>query len=62
MKRNRPRRKKNKGQAIIEYVLIIAIVVVASVAILGVLWWLGNSMSDQKPDAGEVRMEIEHVL
>ena len=36
MKRNRPRRKKNKGQAIIEYVLIIAIVVVASVAILGV--------------------------
>ena len=37
---NRPQRKsarkRNKGQAIIEYVLIIAIVVVASVAILGV--------------------------
>lgn len=32
------------------------------VAILGVLWWLGNSMSDQKPEPGEVRMEIEHVL
>jgi uncharacterized protein (UPF0333 family) len=30
------RNKRNKGQAIIEYVLIIAIVVVASVAILGV--------------------------
>lgn len=30
------KRKRNKGQAIIEYVLIIAIVVVASVAILGV--------------------------
>ena len=29
-------RNKRKGQAIIEYVLIIAIVVVASVAILGV--------------------------
>ncbi len=32
------------------------------VAILGVLWWLGTSMSDQKAEAGEVRMEIEHVL
>ena len=30
------KRKRNRGQAIIEYVLIIAIVVVASVAILGV--------------------------
>ena len=36
MKKQRQSRKKNKGQAIIEYVLIIAIVVVASVAILGV--------------------------
>lgn len=35
MKRNR-NRKRNRGQAIIEYVLIIAIVVVASVAVLGI--------------------------
>ena len=38
------------------------ILAVLSVAVLGVLWWLGNSMSDQKPDSGEARMEIEHVL
>jgi len=40
--------------------LIILVIIIA--AILGALWWLGNSMSDQKPEAGEVRMEIEHVL
>ena len=40
--------------------LIILVIIIA--AVLGVLWWLGNSMSDQKPESGEVRMEIEHVL
>ncbi|MEO0607836.1 MAG: hypothetical protein AAFY82_06360 [Pseudomonadota bacterium] len=40
--------------------LIILIVII--VAVIGVLWWLGNSMSDQKPQEGETRMEIEHVL
>jgi len=42
-----------------KWLIILTILVVA---VLGALWWLGNSMSDQKPDAGEVRMEIEHVL
>jgi hypothetical protein len=32
----RKRKKRNAGQAIVEYILIIAIVVVASVAILGI--------------------------
>lgn len=40
--------------------LILLIVLV--VAALGVLWWLGNSLDKQKPDNGEVRMEIEHVF
>jgi Flp pilus assembly pilin Flp len=33
---HRKRKKRNAGQAIVEYILIIAIVVVASVAILGI--------------------------
>ena len=32
------------------------------VAILGVLWWLGQSYAKQQPEAGEVRMEIEHAF
>ena len=32
------------------------------VAVLGVLWWLGSSLDAHKPEAGEARMEIEHVL
>lgn len=31
-------------------------------AIIGILWWLGNSANAHKPDTGEVRTEIEHVL
>lgn len=42
-----------------KWLIILALLVIG---VLGVLWWLGNSMSDQKPEAGEVRMEIEHVL
>lgn len=42
-----------------KWLIILTILVVA---VLGALWWLGNSMQDQKPEPGEVRMEIEHVL
>lgn len=42
-----------------KWLIILAFLIVA---VLGVLWWLGNSMSDQKPEAGEARMEIDHVL
>lgn len=42
-----------------KWLIILAVI---ATAILGVLWWLGNSMSDQKPEPGEVRTEIEHVL
>ena len=42
-----------------KWLIILALLIVS---VLGVLWWLGNSMSDQKPEAGEARMEIEHVL
>lgn len=31
-------------------------------AIAGILWWLGASLEDEKPDSGEVRLEIESVL
>jgi len=29
---------------------------------VGVLWWLGQSFEADKPEAGEVRTEIEHVF
>ncbi|MEL6723747.1 MAG: hypothetical protein AAFP81_09960 [Pseudomonadota bacterium] len=32
------------------------------VAVVAVLWWLGNSVNAHKPEPGEVRTEIEHVL
>ncbi len=32
------------------------------VAVLAVIWWLGNSANAHKPEPGEARMEIEHVL
>lgn len=35
---------------------------VLAVAILGTLWWLGQSLNAQKPADGEVRQEIEHVF
>ncbi|MFN3213159.1 MAG: hypothetical protein ACE37M_08645 [Henriciella sp.] len=40
--------------------LIILLVIL--VAVFGVLWWLGSSLEEHKPEAGETRMEIEHVL
>ncbi|MEM9224884.1 MAG: hypothetical protein AAGA24_00105 [Pseudomonadota bacterium] len=40
--------------------LILLLLVVG--AILGALWWLGQSLNADKPAAGEVRMEIENVL
>ena len=42
-----------------KWLIILALL---SVAILATLWWLGNSMNAHKPEPGEVRMEIEHVL
>lgn len=40
--------------------LILLLLVVG--AIVGTLWWLGQSLNADKPPAGEVRMEIENVL
>ncbi len=40
--------------------LIILVVLISLV--FGVLWWLGQSLNQQKPADGEVRMEIEHVF
>lgn len=36
--------------------------VVLIIAVFGVLWWLGNSLEQQRPADGEVRMEIDHVF
>lgn len=36
--------------------------VLIGISILAALWWLGNSANAHKPEAGETRMEIEHVL
>lgn len=38
------------------------LILLIALAIFGVLWWLGNSYDAQRPDAGEVRMEIDHVF
>lgn len=38
------------------------ILVILGVAVLGVLWWLGQSLNAHKPADGEVRMEIDHVF
>ena len=32
------------------------------IAIVGTLWWLGTEVDNSRPDAGEVRMEIENVF
>ena len=40
--------------------LIILLILV--LAVLGALWWLGNSLDQQRPADGEVRMEIDHVF
>jgi hypothetical protein len=42
-----------------KWLIILALIIIA---IIGVLWWLGSSANAHKPDAGEVRQEIEHVL
>jgi flagellar basal body-associated protein FliL len=42
-----------------KWLIILALIIVA---VLAVLWWLGNSANAHKPEAGETRMEIEHVL
>lgn len=42
-----------------KWLIILALLIVA---VLGTLWWLGQSLEAEKPEAGEVRMEIEHVL
>lgn len=42
-----------------KWLIILALILIA---VLGALWWLGNSMNDEKPEPGEVRTEIEHVL
>lgn len=38
------------------------ILVILIVAVVGALWWLGNSLDQQRPADGEVRMEIDHVF
>ncbi len=38
------------------------ILLVLAGAVLAVLWWLGSSLDADKPEPGEVRMEIENVL
>lgn len=40
--------------------LIILFVLVALV--FGALWWLGNALESQRPETGEVRVEIDHVF
>ena len=40
----------------------IVILLLLAAAVLGVLWWLGQSLNAEKPEAGEVRLEIENVL
>ncbi|MEP1145042.1 MAG: hypothetical protein ABJH52_15090 [Henriciella sp.] len=42
-----------------KWLIILALLIVA---VLATLWWLGNSVNDHKPEPGEVRTEIEHVL
>lgn len=41
---------------------LLIILGVLAVLILGGLWWLGQSLEAEKPEDGEVRMEIENVL
>ncbi|MEM9572731.1 MAG: hypothetical protein AAF996_14790 [Pseudomonadota bacterium] len=42
-----------------KWLIILAVLIVA---VLAVIWWLGNSANSHKPEPGEARMEIEHVL
>lgn len=42
-----------------KWLIILTIIIVA---VLAVIWWLGNSANAHKPEPGEVRMEIDHVL
>lgn len=42
-----------------KWLIILAIIIAA---VLAVIWWLGNSANAHKPEPGEVRMEIDHVL
>jgi flagellar basal body-associated protein FliL len=42
-----------------KWLIILALLVIG---IVGVLWWLGQSLEAQKPADKEVRTEIEHVL
>ena len=42
-----------------KWLIILVLLIAASLA---ALWWLGNSLDAQKPESGEVRMEIEHVF
>lgn len=38
------------------------ILAVLAIAIVGTLWWLGQSLEAHKPAEGPVEMEIEHVF
>ena len=38
------------------------LLLILALAIVAALWWLGQSLNDDKPEPGEVRMEIENVL
>ncbi|MEM1037230.1 MAG: hypothetical protein AAGI14_10770 [Pseudomonadota bacterium] len=38
------------------------ILLILALAVVGALWWLGNSLDQQRPADGEVRVEIDHVF
>ncbi len=40
----------------------IVILLLLAAGVLGILWWLGQSLNAEKPESGEVRLEIENVL
>lgn len=42
-----------------KFLIILALL---AAAVLGVLWWLGSGLDAEKPDSGEVRLEIDNVL
>lgn len=42
-----------------KWIIILALL---AIAVFATLWWLGNSLNAEKPPAGEVRTEIEHVF
>jgi hypothetical protein len=42
-----------------KWLILFAVLIVG---VLAALWWLGTEVDASKPEAGEVRMEIENVF